>query len=250
MKIAIRLLVFLTTFPLLASPALAAINDWESDDDELFAPDTFTADTPLSPAPDTTGRYTGWKFSTNVFYALSADSYIKGESDTKLDLYGLSLRVDKEFYFGNAPLALDVGLITLASYGTATADSIRYNFTYADVDAQQIDIMEGVTLGVKFNAGDRVWVGAGGIVGLDCRYLYADLDSVAGWYLDDGQLDEFNYGLFYGVYATADFRFSSHFGMNVGVRYVATQVEFDDQLDGLEKDINYILFEIGFTWVW
>lgn len=221
-----------------ATSVFAAINDWENDtSDDNFSS---AAQQERSSSQQPSSDYVGWKFSTNLFYALSTDEYIDGVSDTKLDIYGLSFRVDKEFYFGKAPVAIDIGLIMMLSYGAASVDVV-------DVDAQQVDVMEGLTLGLKFSVADRVWFGIGGMVGIDCRYLYADLGN--SWWYDD-QLDEFNYGLFYGAYATADFRFSSHFGMNIGVRYVATQVEFDDQLDGLEKDINYILFELGFTWAW
>lgn len=240
---------------LTTTAAFGAINDWENDGDSgAFAPSRSASYD--APAPKNSydygsrygSRYTGWNFSISGFYAISTDEYVDGVSDSKVDIGGLALQVNKEFYFGNAPVALDLGLIAMIGVGESSLDGYEiYTDTrsyrgYREPDIYIVDALEGVTLGLKFNINDRVWLGAGAMFGVD--YRYAEMDD--GYYDDD----DAEVGYFYGIYGTGNFRVSDHFALTVSLRWLQTSVEFEDDFDGAEKDIGYVAFQLGLCWMW
>ena len=256
-KITLTAALALGTFS--ATSAFGAINDWDtdSDDDYSFAPASRSSQSTKSYDGSTgsydyydSGRnlYRGWNFSVSGFYAISNDEYVRGVSDSKVDIGGLAFQVNKEFYFGRAPVAFDLGLIAMIGIGESTLDNttlytdLRSRYGYWEPDLYVVDAMEGITLGLKFNINDRVWLGFGAMLGFD--YRYAELDD--GYYDDD----DADVGYFYGVYGTGNFRLTDHFGITVSLRWLQTCVEFEDDLEGAEKDIGYFAFQAGVVWLW
>ena len=254
-KITLTAALALGTFS--ATSAFGAINDWDtdSDDDYSFAPasrssqSTKSYDGPTGSSYDyyDSGRnlYRGWNFSVSGFYAISNDEYVRDDSDSEVDIGGLAFQVNKEFYFGRAPVAFDLGLIAMIGIGESTCGDFYSSNTgryYSDPDLYVVDALEGVTLGLKFNINDRIWLGFGAMLGLDYRYAEVDSD----WHDDD----DADVGYFYGVYGTGNFRLTDHFGITVSLRWLQTCVEFEDDLEGAEKDIGYFAFQAGVVWLW
>lgn len=241
---------------LTTTAAFGAINDWENEGDSAaFAPSHSSSYD--EPAPKSSydygrsysgSRYSGWNFSISGFYAISNDEYVDDVDDSKVDIGGVAVQVNKEFYFGNSPVAFDLGLIAMIGVGESSLDGYRIYTDkrsyrgYRDPDLYVVDALEGVTLGLKFNLNDRVWLGIGAMLGFD--YRYAEMDD--GYYDDD----DASIGYFYGLYGTGNFRVSEHFAITAAVRWLQTSVEFEDDFDGAEKDIGYVAIQLGLCWMW
>ena len=240
----------LTLSSLVSATAFGATDDWDDDwdDDDSYqtrrSRDSSRASSRDSRSSRDTSqsfsdksRYGGWKLSIDAFYALSNDEYVDGIDDTEIDTFGITLNFNKEFYFGRSPIALDIGLLTIVGYGEGDIDAPRIK-----LDLMQVDLMEVLTLGLKFNIADVVWLGFGGMAGADVRW--GELDG-------GGESEsEVMVGPVYGAYGTGVFGISDHFALNASVRYLFTNVEFTSELDGAEDEISYVMFEIGVTWTW
>ena len=247
----------LTLSSLVSATAFGATDDWDDDwDDDSSYQTRRSHDSSRASSRDSRSsrdtsqnfsdksRYGGWKLSIDAFYALSMDEYVDDIDDTEIDTFGITLNFNKEFYFGRSPIALDIGLLTIVGYGEGEIDG---HCIYVDrdwlhePDIMQVDLMEVLTLGLKFNIADAVWLGFGGMVGADVRWAEVDGGRTKS---------EVNVGPVYGVYGTGVFGISDHFALNASVRYLCTNVEFTNELDGAEDAISYVMFEVGVTWTW
>lgn len=243
----------LTLSSLVSATAFGATDDWDDWDDDWDDDSSYqtrrSRDSSRASSRDSRSsrdtsqnfsdksRYGGWKLSIDAFYALSMDEYVDGIDDAEIDTFGITLNFNKEFYFGRSPIALDIGLLTIVGYGEGDIDALC-------IEVGQVDLMEVLTLGLKFNIADAVWLGFGGMVGADVRLGWGELDGDGEWKSDA------MVGPVYGAYGTGVFGISDHFALNASVAYLCTNVEFTSDFDGAEDEISYVMFEIGVTWTW
>lgn len=244
--------LFFATAAFCAVPAasFAEINDW---DDTFSSPTQKSAPAAsnraesefgvgradASAVPADADRSRENNFNISVFYAMAADEYISGASDTKIDTFGLMLQAGREFRSPGATVGLDFGVMTAYAFGSAS------DIEGTGIDADQFDVMVNVYLGPRFgNTEDGASFGIGVFGGFDFRRLTLEYSG--------SELDDTALGFMGGVYADLQVRLSDNCALSVAYHYALTSTDcFEDELDGaLEKEIGYHMFSVGLTFFW
>ena len=207
-----------------STAALGAVNDWE--DPSVSDEPATNAEKPMN-------------LSVEFFYAASMDEYAEGVSDTKVNLFGDAFLLNRQISFQNSPVAFDVGLLAILDYGYSDYSDYYYTgYYYSKVELTQFDFMVGPQFGVRFLPAEAVSFGLGAQLGIDYRY---------GKVEETGYRDatESKLGTFLGFYANMKIDLSEICDLSLTYRLMQTNVDFEDDLKGAEKDIGYHMFAIG-----
>ena len=233
-----------------STAAFGAINDREDVDaggNAAFVPKSEVA-APASrsrvPVAETYVAESGnraWSVSPGLFYA-GANDDCDSTYGSKIDLYGFSVLLNREFNPWNSFIAFDLGAFAIFGYGegdyAGRYRESRYTVRHFDYDISQYDAMFGVQGGVKFLIGNDVSVGIGVLVGADCRY--GELDDY----------DETAVGFVYGGYANVAYRLTARWSIFAAYNLLMTNVDYSEDLDGLEDEISYHMFSVGVGFSW
>jgi len=185
-----------------------------------------------------------WCLSFGPFAALTADEYVEGYKDTRVNVFGAQFLLSKTFAGANSPVGFDLGLLGCLGYGVSEWDDYREN------ELSQWDFMLGPQFGIRLNPSNKgVSIGFGVQVGIDYRNIeYTEKRKYSSYKYEDLEDDEV--GAFYGVYWDLRTPLSDSWALSITYRYMGTNVDFKGEGEGVEDSIGYHMISLCATFAW
>jgi len=181
-----------------------------------------------------------WNLSFGPFAALTADEYVEGYKDTRVNVFGAQVLLSKTFAVANSPVGFDLGLLGCLGYGVSEWDD------YYECELSQWDFMLGPQFGIRLNPSNKgISIGFGVQVGIDYRNLeYTEESKYSSRHTD---LEDDEVGAFYGVYWDLRTPLSDGWALSITYRYMGTNVDFKGDAKGVEDSIGYHMISLCAT---
>lgn len=246
-----------TIFAISSISAFSAEADWESSSpsgkDNAWERDSGFFEIVDSPKT--------WSISFGPFAGLTSDEYVKGNTDTRVNIFGGQFLLNKTIAAkrNNAPIGLDVGLFTVLDVGYAEWDEYNYYYDYYDgiyyVDSyeyelSQWDFMIGPQIGLRLLPNNALSIGFGIQGGLDVRSCEYTEKYKSYNYSHETEYSESKAGTFFGVYADLRIRLSECWALYGTYRYVGTNVKFEEYFFKDAEEIGYHMISLGAVFSW
>lgn len=196
-----------------------------------------------------------WSMSFGPFAGLTSDEYEKGNTDTRVNIFGGQFLLNKTIAAkrNNAPVGLDIGLFTVLDVGYAEYDEYYYyGYTTgsSEYELSQWDFMIGPQIGLRLLPNNDVSIGFGIQGGLDVRSCEGTKKYKSYDYSHKTEYSESMAGTFFGVYADLRIRLSESWALYGTYRYVGTNVKFEEDFENAEESIGYHMISLGASFSW
>lgn len=193
-----------------------------------------------------------WSMSFGPFAGLTSDEYVKGNTDTSVNIFGGQFLLNKTIAAkrNNAPIGLDVGLFTVWDVGYAEWDEYYYYGYSYEYELLQWDFMIGPQIGLRLLPNNDFSIGFGIQGGLDVRSGVCTKKYKSYNYSHKTEYSESMAGTFFGVYADLRIRLSECWALYGTYRYVGTNVKFEEDFKNAEESIGYHMISLGAVFSW